>query len=74
VPRIQRYEIVGRDDDEGVPEVRHKGTIGGLYVRDNELTNLVMTSHMSGSTSGRVLRWQQTIAETILHLSATNLL
>jgi hypothetical protein len=74
VPRIRRYEIVGRDDDEGVPEVRHKGTLGGLYVRDNELTNLVMTSHMSGWTSGRVLRRQQTIAENIRRLSATKLL
>jgi hypothetical protein len=74
VPRIRRYEIVGRDDDEGVPEVRHKGTLGGLYVRDNELTNLVMTSHMSGWSSSRVLRRQQTIAENIRRLLATKLL
>jgi len=35
----------------------------------NELTNLVMTPHMSGWTSGTVLRRQRTIAENIRRLS-----
>ena len=35
----------------------------------NELTNLVMTPHMSGWTTGTVLRRQQTIAENIRRLS-----
>jgi phosphoglycerate dehydrogenase-like enzyme len=34
-----------------------------MYVRDNQLSNLVMTPHLSGWTSGTVLRRQQTIAE-----------
>ena len=40
----------------------------------NELTNLIMTPHMSGWTSGTVLRRQQTIAENIRRLSGNETL
>jgi phosphoglycerate dehydrogenase-like enzyme len=40
----------------------------------NELTNLVMTPHMSGWTAGTVLRRQQTIAENIRRLSGNQAL
>jgi phosphoglycerate dehydrogenase-like enzyme len=40
----------------------------------NELTDLVMTPHMSGWTTGTVLRRQQTIAENIRRLSANEAL
>jgi phosphoglycerate dehydrogenase-like enzyme len=40
----------------------------------NELTNLVMTPHMSGWTTGTVLRRQQTIAENIRRLSGNEAL
>jgi phosphoglycerate dehydrogenase-like enzyme len=40
----------------------------------NELTNLVMTPHMSGWTTGTVLRRQQTIAENIRRLSDNEVL
>ena len=40
----------------------------------NELTNLVMTPHMSGWTTGTVLRRQQTIAENVRRLSGNEVL
>jgi phosphoglycerate dehydrogenase-like enzyme len=45
-----------------------------MYVRDNELTNLVMTPHVNGWTIGTVLRTQQTIAENIRRLSGNEAL